>query len=341
MKKFEGYEKGVNLGGWLSQCEHSKTRHDTFITEKDIQRLSGWGIDHVRVPVDYELVETPEGEYIEEGFTYIDKCLVWCEKYKLNMILDLHKTAGYSFDELGKSEGFFEDEKLQQRFLNLWEQFALRYGSFADRLCFELLNEIVSDKVVDSWNRIARRAVQTIRESAPDIRILIGGVGYNSVNSVKDLDLPYDSNIVYNFHCYDPMLFTHQSAYWVANMPHNLVMKYPASVQEYVDGSKILSPAASEAIEKLHLTDMGPGLFDIVFGEAVRIADERGVPLYCGEYGVIDNAPVEDTVRWFRDINSVFVKYGIGRAVWSYKEMDFGLIGSHYEPVFYQLIELL
>lgn len=65
------------------------------------------GIDHVRVPVDFEVLETPEGIYIEDGFKYIDNCLAWCEKYQLNMILDLHKTAGYSFDELSTSEVFF------------------------------------------------------------------------------------------------------------------------------------------------------------------------------------------------------------------------------------------
>ena len=37
MKKFEGFQKGVNLGGWISQFDHYSIEHfDTFITEKDI-----------------------------------------------------------------------------------------------------------------------------------------------------------------------------------------------------------------------------------------------------------------------------------------------------------------
>jgi len=341
MRKFEGYDKGANLGGWLSQCVHSKAHYDTFITEKDIEILASWGIDHVRVPVDFEVLETIEGAYIEAGFTYIDNCLTWCDKYHLNMILDLHKTAGYSFDELTTSDGFFEDEILQQRFLHLWEQFAQRYGKLSDRLAFELLNEIVSDKFIHSWNGIARRAVETIRGFAPDIRILIGGVWYNSVNAVKYLDMPYDRNIVYNFHCYDPMLFTHQSAYWVADMPADLVMEYPSTLAAYIEGSKILGETMSMSLKILHLKTMGPELFDAVFTEAVKIAEERDVPLYCGEYGVIDNAPLESTLNWYRDIHSIFEKHGIGRAVWSYKKMDFGLIDSHYAPIFDELVKLL
>ena len=341
MRKFEGYYKGVNLGGWLSQCIHGKKHYDTFITEKDIKKLASWGIDHVRVPVDFELLETPDGKYIEDGFKHIDNCLAWCDKYQLNMILDLHKTSGYSFDELSTSETFFEDEALQQRFYKLWEQFAVRYGKYEGRLAFELLNEVVSEKVTESWNHIARRAVETIRLSAPDIRILIGGVWNNSVHSIKYLDLPYDRNIVYNFHCYDPMLFTHQSAYWVADMPSDLVMEYPATLAEYIEGSKILGEAMSMSLKILRLKTMGPDLFDAIFTEAVKIAEERDVPLYCGEYGVIDNAPLDSTLNWFRGIHSIFEKHTIGRAVWSYKKMDFGLVESHYTPIFKELVSLL
>ena len=39
MRRFEGYMRGVNLGGWLSQAdETTKEHYDTFITEADIKR---------------------------------------------------------------------------------------------------------------------------------------------------------------------------------------------------------------------------------------------------------------------------------------------------------------
>ena len=37
----------------------------------------------------------------------------------------------------------------------------------------------------------------------------------------------------------------------------------------------------------------------------------------------------------------VFEKYGIGRAAWSYKEMDFGLIDEHMDPVREEVIREL
>lgn len=38
MKKLVGFEKGVNLGGWLSQGSLEKEHLDTFISEKDIEK---------------------------------------------------------------------------------------------------------------------------------------------------------------------------------------------------------------------------------------------------------------------------------------------------------------
>ena len=96
---------------------------------------------------------------------------------------------------------------------------------------------------------------------------------------------------------------------------------------------------ASLAEERLNLSSFGPVFFEKMFLDGIQAAEHFDVPLYCGEYGVIDQAPPEDTVRWFHDINSVFKKYGIGRAVWTYKEKDFGIVGSHYDSVREALVE--
>ena len=78
MRRLEGYQKGVNLGGWLSQGSLTKEHLDTFITEKDIERIASWGADHVRLPLDYENVETEDGTDIEAGYRYIENCVSWC-----------------------------------------------------------------------------------------------------------------------------------------------------------------------------------------------------------------------------------------------------------------------
>jgi aryl-phospho-beta-D-glucosidase BglC (GH1 family) len=342
MKNFTGYIKGINLGGWLSQCNHSKETYNTFINENDIQRIAAWGLDHVRVPIDYELVETEDGKYIEEGFLYIDNCLEWCRKYGLNMILDLHKTAGYSFDEFETSTGFFENEKLQSRFTALWEELAQRYGQYEDRLAFELLNEIVDPEVAVLWNQIAKRTIKVIRHYAPTIRILIGGVRNNSIDSLKMLDMPYDENIVYTFHYYEPLIFTHQSAYWVKQMTADFRTTYPKEFEKYrLETEAFLPKENIELYNNIIEDKIDKKFFEAAFLEAIQIAQERDIALYCGEYGVIDQADLTSTLGWYSDINEVFVQYGIGRAAWTYKGKDFGIIDEHYAPILDNLIKLL
>ena len=42
MREFIGYQRGINLGGWLSQCNYTIERYETFITEEDFKRFSKW-----------------------------------------------------------------------------------------------------------------------------------------------------------------------------------------------------------------------------------------------------------------------------------------------------------
>ena len=82
MREFSGFQKGVNLGGWISQFAKYDDEHfKTFITEKDIAFISSLGFDHVRVPVDYIVLEDELGVKRESGFRYLEKCREWCEKY--------------------------------------------------------------------------------------------------------------------------------------------------------------------------------------------------------------------------------------------------------------------
>ena len=311
MLKEKGFYKGVNFGGWFSQCDYSEDRLNSFITEADFKKAASWGIDHVRIPVDYNIFEA------EDGFTRVEKAFALCRKYGLNTILDLHKTAGFSFDNYGENEsGFFESDELQERFYRLWEEFAKRYGCLSDSVAFELLNEVTDKAFIDQWNRISNECIKRIRAYAPDTLILVGSYWNNSSEAVKDLLPPYDDKVIYNMHCYDPIKFTHQGAYW----------------------TDMVNPEERFSFEE---AEISPAYFEQRFISAIEKAKENNTDLYCGEYGVIDRSTPEDTVKWFKCINSVFEKYGIARCAWSYKEMDFGLADSRLDDVRDELLKYL
>ena len=310
-----GFYRGVNLGGWFSQCDYSKERLDHFIEEKDMDVIAGWGLDHVRLPMDYNVLETAEGELSGEGFDRIARAVEWCLKRGLKVVLDLHKTAGYSFDAAHQESGFFGSKPYQERFYRLWEGLAARFND-PENIAFELLNEVTDSSVIGEWNRIAAECIRRIRKIAPESLILVGSYWNNSADAVKDLAAPADSRVIYNFHCYSPLSFTHQGAPWVPE----------------------LDQAARPSFDE---SGIPADFFDKAFASAIRAAEENNTCLYCGEYGVIDRATPEDTVQWYRTIHATFEKYGISRSAWSYKQMDFGLSDSRLDGVRDQLIPLL
>lgn len=327
MKKWNGYLNGINLGGWVSQCEHTISHYESFISEDDIKKIAEAGYDHVRLPIDYNLVQKDDGSFIEANFKYIDNCITWAKNNNLNMVLDLHKTLGYSFDDGQEVAEFFRNDKYIDMFISLWDELAKRYAKYHEMLAFELLNEVVEESDNAPWMKIAERTVNTIRKHSKDVKLLIGSYWNNSVLTVKHIVKPFDENIIYNFHCYEPLLFTHQGAYWIEGMPEDLRVPYPVELKEYNEKCDMFG-------ENFHFTNWAIGedgfnidYYERLFAEAIKYAEEQGVMLYCGEYGVIDRADEESKKRWFTDINKVFDKYGIGKAVWNYKQLDFGIFG--------------
>ncbi len=339
MREFSGYMKGINLGGWLSQRDNStKEFRDSFITIDDIRTLKKWGLDHVRLPVDHDILRT------EDGYSHIDDCIGWCREEGLKMILDLHKADGYSFCPLDKDDKriFFHDKGMQEKFYSIWDEISSRYAKDSDIVAFELLNEIVYADVKDEWNDIASKTIEVIRKNAPDSWIVFGGVLYNSVSAVPWLCDVSDRKVVYTFHCYEPMIFTHQGAYWVENMPEDFRITYPADLDDYRKASKELSQELAGVIYDKRLKNgFDPDYFALIFEEAVKVCEERDIPLYCGEYGVIELADRKDTVRWLRDINTAFRRFNIGRAYWNYKEMDFGIAGESTADIIDDIVSYL
>lgn len=332
--------RGVNLGGYFSQCEHSILHYQSFIVEADIKKIADMGFDHVRLPIDYEVFEQENGEPFEKGYELVKRVVEWCRKAGLDVVLDLHKAYGYDFNDAGNSEknNLFTNEKLKQRFVDMWRRIAANFKGY-DNVAFELLNEVVEKENALLWNDLIKRAMSAIRSITNDTPVIYGGIQWNSVKTLKLLDPPKYGNVIYTFHFYEPLLFTHQKAHWVAAMDPNETISYPESMQYYCEKSKKLG-YQGEVVTHAKSKTMGPEFIREMVEEAVSAAKNAHVPLYCGEFGVIDQAPVQDTLNWFRDVDQVFREYNIGCAVWSYKEMDFGLIGSHYDPIRENLIKL-
>ncbi|MFP4016612.1 MAG: glycoside hydrolase family 5 protein [Halanaerobiales bacterium] len=337
-----GYYVGVNLGGWISQYGNKgKEHYQSFITEEDIKRIAGWGMDHVRLPVDYPVLEDDDNPFVykESGFSYIDNCLEWCDNNNLNVILDLHKAPGYSFGSLDENS-LFENPEMRKRFISLWKYITERYSSQGENLILELLNEMVEP---DSkrWNKLAHETIAAIRDIDSKRKIIYGGNRYNSVSELKNIKLLDDPNVIYTFHFYHPHLFTHQKAGWSEMaMDYNQTIEYPGKFTN-LDRFIAEHPRYKGWADRNRGIEINKEMLWEDMQPAVDFLKESGRELYCGEFGVIDHTPIESRVRWHRDFIDILNELKIGRAVWTYKGMNFALVDLDGNVVSQELIDIV
>lgn len=336
---------GVNICGWLSQRDSNQQSYvDSFFTENDIIRIARSHLDHIRIPLDYWVLESEDGSPIDSGFRYLDNAVSWCRRYGIHIVLNLHDIYGYNFNSYMRNpdeQSFFRNEKYQERYYRLWENIVMRYSSDTDMIAFEIIKDLEFSELESEWRDIASTLYHRIRRIAPAAHLIMGSARVGDT-VIYPVELS-DDHTVFSFHCFDPVPFTHQKAYWLDNMPMDLDVHYPETVDEYmrIDRECGLDDARIGDLSALPGNLRGRDILNHVINRKVQLATVADVPLYCCSYGVIEQAPKEDTLRWIEDITSVFDEYGIGRALWNYKSEDFGIMDHAYDGIRDRIIKLL
>ncbi|ORY02208.1 putative exo-beta-1,3-glucanase [Basidiobolus meristosporus CBS 931.73] len=131
--------RGVNLGGWLliepwitpslfeqflgkpnaavdeftfcqylgkSEAYRQLQLHwGTWVTEVDFQKLANYGLNTVRIPYGYWMVDSREDEpYVQGQYPYLRQAVNWAIKYNMHVLLDLHgaPNSQNGFDNSGR-----------------------------------------------------------------------------------------------------------------------------------------------------------------------------------------------------------------------------------------------
>ncbi len=334
---------GINLGGWLSQYPYYDHQHfESFITAADLKRIKDWGMDHVRLPVDFPVLEEEDraGNYRDSGFEYIEACLDWCRTNDLRVILDLHKAPGFAFDQLDQAT-LFDSPALQERLIRLWETIARRFSGHAEEfLAFELLNEIV---LPDSrpWNELAGRLVKRIRSVSPERLIVMGGNNYNAVDELQNIEVLDDPNILYTFHFYLPLTVTHQKAPWITPIvEYDRQIDYPGHAATGLEDIVRRYPKDTHRLDREVRIPFDREYLHAALQPAIDFSERISQPVYCGEFGVYEGAPMPTRLNWTRDFVELLDQFHIGRALWTYKALDFGLVDKDGKVVNQELVKI-
>jgi aryl-phospho-beta-D-glucosidase BglC (GH1 family) len=239
-------------------------------------------------------------------------------------VLDIHPEQNYE-TELAKGDDGV------QRFYGFWTNFARHFANTDPaKVYFEVLNEPHMDDVY-RWEGIQARAVEMIRTQAPAHTIIATGGEWGSMDGLLAGEPVRDDNVIYSFHDYDPMWFTHQGASWGAQgWVYLRGVPYPSTM----DNVAPLLAQEPDDRTRLWLARYGMERWDhqrieAELDQAVAWAAKRHVPLWCGEFGVYrDYAPPAMRAAWIRDMRTAMEARGIGWAMWDYQG-GFGLVSRH------------
>ncbi len=290
--------------------------------EEDFDILADWGLNFARIPMSYWNWASRTDWYSinEDVLTDIDEAVQLGKKYNVHINLNLHRVPGYCINgrDLETVDLFKDTPENMQKALDAvvfhWKMFARRYKGIPNsELSFDLINE--PPKMADEtrYVEIVRALVQGIREEDRGRLIVADGkdIGRTPVYGIADL------GVMQSTRGYDPMSLTHYTATWVPKDEFE-TFNFPTWPLKGDDG-KLWDKAALKA----KLIDRWQPLVD------------KGVQIHVGEWGCYNKTPHDVTLRWMRDILSLWKEAGWGQAMWNLKG-SFGVLNSERADVKYE-----
>ena len=128
---------------------------------------------------------------------------------------------------------------------------------------------------------------------------------------------------------YDPVVFTHQLAgFSEEQMAYGKKIHYPGKIPDFIDFLK----GHKQWVDRYTHTEWNDRVdHDIMMKylkNVISFQKHTDREIYCGEYGVVDQADISDRIAWLTDLQDFLTEHHIGRAYWNYKEMDFGIVDA-------------
>lgn len=318
--------KGVNLSLWFSQRASDKytTQHlETFTTAEDIALIKRMGFDHVRFPIEPDQLWTwGRAEVLKPEFlAQMDRVVDTALKNGLAVIIDIHPS--HEFKEKLQTQ----DQHVEE-FRDFWRSLAKHYSTRDPNLVFfETLNESeFKDRF--RWMGVQQRLVAAIRQGAPQHTIIVGGANWSAPDELLSLEPLGDRNIIYNFHFYEPHIFTHQGATWAGHLPHYVSkIPYPSSPEAVAKfAEQVPSQPERQELVRYGLNYWNAARIDSEFRAIAEWAKQNDVRVTVNEFGVFrEYVEPADRARWIRDVRTIAEKYGFGWTMWDY-QTNFGVV---------------
>lgn len=319
--RWERLQRGVNLPDWLwlEPDDLDFAQAGSFYSDDDLGRLRASGITWIRLPL--EMNDFWQNSQLhQQNLDILDEIIRRTNAQDLAIMIDIHVLPGW---ENGVNTNLLEnDSAFAQEFITFWQAYAGHLAATDPEMVFlEPLNEPIFDGRAEDWYAYQGELLAAIREAAPDHTLIATSSLWSSREMMIEMQ-PYDDpNLVYNFHNYDPFVFTHQNAGWITWEPLKRLkdVPYPSSpeaVQPLIDwyasdgdAVYILQQYGEEGWNKARI--------EAELASLAEWAAQHQVRVIMNEFGVyVPPAPVVSQWQWVEDTRSVAESYGFAWAMW-------------------------
>ncbi|HTQ54524.1 MAG TPA: cellulase family glycosylhydrolase [Bryobacteraceae bacterium] len=273
--------RGVNIIGYDPLWEDfTKARFQ----ERHFQRIHQAGFQTVRVNLQAFSHMDSANQLDPVWLSTLDWVIDRATANRLWVILDEH-----DFNLCGANA-----ETCRTRLKAFWQQVAERYQNAPPTVLYEILNEPNRQITPQLWNEMLRENLAIIRASNPTRTVVIGPAFWNSIATLRSLELPADDrHIIVTVHYYLPMRFTHQGAPWNQ------------------ETARLSGIAWGTGAEKRKVeTD---------FAGVQEWAEANGRPILLGEFGAYDKAGMDSRVRYNAHVARTAESLGWA---WTYWQFD-------------------
>lgn len=322
--------RGFNLLDFFSpEMEKGRKNPPEFL-----KWMADWGFDFVRIPVSYPsylsfdrsrpILVDEVLNFDESKIEEIDALIDIAHQHNLHVSLNLHRAPGFCINA-GFVEPFnlWKDQEALDAFCAHWEMWSKRYREISyQKLSFDLVNEPFlrtdpNDQLspggpvpVEDYHRVAKAALESIREVDPNRLVIANGNGGGSmaVPELSDLDLGQSCR------GYHPMIISHYKAPWVFRDPEQLPEpKWPGEINGVYHDRAMVAQHYAPWIAMM----------------------KSGVGVHCGECGAYNKTPHNVFLKWFEDVLDVLDENGIGFGIWEFSG-SFGILNSGRTDVEYE-----
>ena len=315
--RLQALSRGVNLTDIL------KPSVSDARIKQDVAQLRSLGFGHARIPIDPDWVLSwKQDGRPDTRLARLDDTVCLALSAGLGIILDVHPEGRLALRDAAPPDTV-------DALASAWDRLGARYAAFVpDLMFFEALNEPAL-KNATRWAAAQQTLLAHIRRVAPHHTVLLTATPDSTAGALAGLSPVDDANVVYVFHFYSPMVFTHQGAEWASpDFGSIRGLVYPAEPGNAGAVHDRARAAYDKPLTDYLASNASSNAIRAEIDVAARWAASHDVHLMVTEFGVYGAvAPPSSRAAWLRDVRTALEARSIGWTVWEYRG-GFGIDGD-------------